>query len=166
VTHLAALDAVPIGDALARANARFAMEWWHWFFFGQTRKPAERVILADPDAWYDSTPDAMGEENYADYRRAIHDPDTVHAMMEDYRAGLGPDREADETDRAAGLTIACPTLVLWASRDDLSELYGDPLEVWRPWAPDLRGGPIESGHHMAEEAPEALADELRPFLRG
>jgi haloacetate dehalogenase len=166
VTHLAAIDAVPIGDALARTNARFAKEWWHWFFFGQTRKPAERVILADPDAWYDNTPEAMGDANYADYRRAIHDPDTVHAMMEDYRAGLGPDRDADEADRAAGRTIACPTLVLWSSHDDLAGLYGDPLEVWRPWAPDLRGGPIDSGHHMAEEAPEALVDELRRFLLG
>jgi haloacetate dehalogenase len=46
----------------------------------------------------------------------------------------------------------------------MEELYGDPLEVWRPWATDLRGGAIESGHHMAEEAPEALVAELRGFL--
>jgi haloacetate dehalogenase len=166
VTHLVALDVVPIGDALARADVRFATEWWHWFFFGQTAKPAERVILADPDAWYGDGPATMGEENHADFRRAIHDPDTVHAMLEDYRAGLTADRAADEADRAAGRTIDCPTLVLWASRDDLADLYGDPLDVWRPWAPDLRGGTIDSGHHMAEEAPEALADELRRFLLG
>ena len=166
VTHLVALDVVPIGDALARADVRFARAWWHWFFFGQTAKPAERVILADPDAWYGSTADTMGEENYADFRRATHDPDTVHAMMEDYRAGLTADRDADDADRAAGRTIACPTLVLWASEDDLADLYGDPLEVWRPWAPRVTGGPIDSGHHMAEEAPEALAAELRRFLLG
>jgi hypothetical protein len=42
--------------------------------------------------------------------------------------------------------------------DDLEELYGDPLAIWRDWAGDLRGGgPIESGHHMAEEAPDELA---------
>ena len=166
VTHLVALDVVPIGDALARADVRFATEWWHWFFFGQTAKPAERVILVDPDAWYGYSAETMGDENHANFRRAIHDPDTVHAMMEDYRAGLTADRVADEADRAAGRTIRCPTLVLWASRDDLADLYGDPLDVWRPWAPDLRGGPIESGHHMAEEAPEALADQLRRFLLG
>jgi haloacetate dehalogenase len=55
-------------------------------------------------------------------------------------------------------------LVAWATRDDLEELYGDPLEVWRAWADDLRGARIESGHHMAEEAPEALVAELRSFL--
>jgi hypothetical protein len=25
--------------------------------------------------------------------------------------------------------------------------------VWRDWAHDLRGGPVESGHHIAEESP-------------
>ena len=29
----------------------------------------------------------------ADFRRAIHDPAVVHAMLEDYRAGLGIDRD-------------------------------------------------------------------------
>ncbi len=102
VTKLAVLDGLPIGEHLRRADAKFAREWWHWFFFGQLAKPAERVINADPDAWYGGDPEAMGAENHADFLRAIHDPETVHAMLEDYRAGLGPDREADDTDKAAG----------------------------------------------------------------
>jgi haloacetate dehalogenase len=164
VTALAVLDAVPIGEALARAGANFASAWWHWFFFGQTEKPAERVISADPEAWYRPNRELMGEENYADYLRAIHDPEVVHAMMEDYRAGLGIDRAHDDADRAAGRRVQCPSLVLWATRDDMEELYGDPLDVWGAWADDLRGGPVESGHHIAEEAPEALVAELLPFL--
>ncbi|GAA3155662.1 hypothetical protein GCM10010466_53250 [Planomonospora alba] len=96
--------------------------------------------------------------------RALHDPETVHAMCEDYRAGLGVDRAADDADRAAGRRIGCPLLVLWAARDDMEDLYGDVLAIWRDWAGDVRGGPIESGHHMAEEAPERLAAELRAFL--
>jgi haloacetate dehalogenase len=166
VTALAVLDAVPIGEALARCDARFAASWWHWFFFGQTAKRAERVISADPDAWYQAGPEQMGEEAYADYRRAIHDPATVLAMMEDYRAGLGLDRRHDDEDRRAGRRVACPTLVLWATGDDLADLYGDVLGVWRPWAADLRGRPLPTGHHMAEEAPEALAAELLAFLAG
>jgi haloacetate dehalogenase len=50
VTKLAVLDGIPIGEHLARADARFALAWWHWFFFGQTAKPAERYISADPEA--------------------------------------------------------------------------------------------------------------------
>ena len=99
-THLVVIDGVPIGEAPARADARFAAAWWHWFFLGQTAKPAERVISADPDAWYQINPEQMGEEAYADLRRALHDPETVHAMCEDYRAGLGIDRAHDDADRA------------------------------------------------------------------
>ena len=164
VARLAVLDAVPIGEALARCDARFAGAWWHWFFFGQTDKPAERVISADPEAWYRPDRELMGEENYADYLRAIHDPATVHAMIEDYRAGLGVDRAHDDEDLRSGAKFACPVLVAWATRDDMEELYADPLSVWAAWADDLRGARIESGHHMAEEAPEALVSELRAFL--
>jgi len=164
VTHLVVMDAVPIVEALDRADARFASSWWHWFFFGQTEKPAERVINADPDAWYRVDRELMGEEAYADLRRALHDPDVVHAMLEDYRAGLREDRDADEADRAAGRTIRCPLLVVWAARDDLEELYGDPLSVWRGWADDLRGVRLDSGHHMAEEVPDELAATLLGFI--
>ena len=61
--------------------------------------------------------------------------------------------------------MACPTLVAWSAHDDMEELYGDPVAVWRSWidAP-LSGVRIDSGHHMAEEAPEELAAELAEFL--
>jgi haloacetate dehalogenase len=164
VEQLAVLDAVPIGAALERCDATFARAWWHWFFFGQLAKPAERVINADPDAWYTATEEQLGADNYADFRRSVHDPDTVHAMLEDYRAGLGIDREHDDADRAAGRVIECPTLVLWALRDDLGEIYGDVAEVWRPWTRDLTVEPFDSGHHMAEERPTELAERLAAFL--
>ena len=168
VSQLVVMDAVPIGEALARCDATFAASWWHWFFLGQTEKPAERVISGDPDAWYAvgerNTPERLGAEAFADFRRAIHDPATVHAMCEDYRAGLGLDRAHDDADRAAGRRVACPVLVLWAARDDLPGLYGDVLGLWRDWAEDLRGRELDCGHHMAEEAPTELAAELRAFL--
>ncbi len=168
VAKLTVLDSVPIGEALARCDARFAREWYHWFFFAQPDIP-ERVIGADPDAWYGvgtrNTPERMGEENFADFHRAIHDPATVRAMLEDYRAGLDADRADDDADREAGRRIACPVQVLWSTRDDMEDLYGDVLAVWRAWATDLRGGPIESGHHVAEEAPEELAAAVGEFLR-
>jgi haloacetate dehalogenase len=163
-TALAVCDGIPIGEHLARADARFAAAWWHWWFLGQTEKPAERVICADPDAWYTARGDVMGEDAYADLRAALHDPAVVHGMCEDYRAGLTVDREHDEADRAAGRRVACPTLVLWSEHDDLEDLYGDPRAVWRAWSEDVRGARIPSGHHMAEEAPEAVGAALRAFL--
>jgi haloacetate dehalogenase len=161
VTHLVALDVVPIGSALARCGAQFAAKWWHWFFLAQPETP-ERVILADPEAWYRAAEKGFPEDNV----RALHDPATVHAMCEDYRAGLGVDRAADDADLAAGRRITCPVSVLWATGDDLPSLYGDVLEVWREWAPQVRGRGLESGHHVAEEVPEELAAEIHGFVSG
>lgn len=163
VSRLAILDGIPIADALRRCDARFATAWWHWFFFAQAEKP-ERAILADPDAWYAGSPDTMGEEAYADFHTAIHDPATVHGMIEDYRAGLGIDRAHDEADREAGRRLACPLLVLWSARDDLEDLHGNVLSIWHGWADDVSGRSLDCGHHMAEEAPEELAADLGAFF--
>jgi haloacetate dehalogenase len=165
VSRLVVMDGVPISEALARCDAKFARDWYHWFFFAQPDKP-ERAIAADPDGWYSSArPETMGVDSYREFREAIQDEATVRAMLEDYRAGLGIDRDHEEADRRAGRTVRCPTLLLWSTRDDMEALYGDPLAVWRPWAGDLRGEPIESGHHVAEENPDDLAAALHRFLR-
>lgn len=166
IRRLVLIDCVPIGEALARCDARFAQAWWHWFFLGQTRKPAEEWINRDPESWYALDPEAMGGENCADLRAAINDPETVRGMVEDYRAGLAIDRFHDEEDRAAGRRLGCPLLLAWSLRDDLEELYADPVAVWRDWADDVRGAPIDSGHHVAEENPEGLVAAIESFLSG
>jgi haloacetate dehalogenase len=82
VSHLAVLDSVPIGEALARCDAAFATRWWHWFFLGNPDAQAERVINADPDAWYhgDGERAQMGELACAG----------VHGGPRDGRAGPLP----------------------------------------------------------------------------
>jgi haloacetate dehalogenase len=165
VSRVVILGDVPIGEALARCDARFAQAWWHWFFMGQPAPLAERLIAADPDAWYHLDAGLMGEENYADTRQAVSDPAVQHTMCEDYRAGLGPDRAADDDDRAAGRKITAPLLVLWGDRDDLASLYDhDVLGVWRPWATRLSGFALPSGHHMSEDAPAELTRALLDFF--
>jgi haloacetate dehalogenase len=163
VTHLVVIDSIPILEALERADARFATAWWHWFFYAQPAKP-EQAILADPETWYGGDPQVMGAENHADFLDAVRRPSVVRAMLEDYRAGLGCDRAADEADRAQGRRIVCPTTVLWSSRDDLHDLHGDILAVWKPRTTVITGGPIDSGHHVAEEAPEELAGCIQVAL--
>jgi len=163
VARVALLDCLPITEHLDRIDAEFARRWFHWFFFAQPETP-ERVILADPLAWYRGDPEAMGVEAHREWAAAVQDPEVVRAMLEDYRAGLTIDAEHERADRAAGRMLAMPALVLWSLRDDLEQLHGDPLAIWRAWADDVRGHGIDSGHHMAEEAPAALADALAGFF--
>jgi len=168
VAALAVLDGVPTLESVERTDAKFATEWWHWFFFAGSPH-AERVINADADAWYgldDAKRSSMGPENFDYVRAAVHDPDTVRAMVEDYRAGLGIDADHDRADRADGRTITCPTLVAWSIQDDLEDLYGDPTAIWAQWVSgSLEGVRIASGHHMAEENPGQLASVIDEFVR-
>jgi haloacetate dehalogenase len=165
VSHLVVMDGLPIIEHLERTDAAFARAYWHWWFLGQTDKPAERVICADPDAWYRTPgPEAMGAGNHADLRAALRNPAVVHGMCEDYRAGLGIDRDHEEADRVARRRVACPTLLLESAHDDL-DLHGNPAGIWSAWiAGPLRHRVIDSGHHQAEEAPGAVVRELLEFL--
>ncbi len=163
VSRVVLLDCLPISEHLDRTDARFATAWWHWFFFAQADIP-ERVINADPDAWYRGDPQLMGLENYDEWRAAMRDPAVVRGMLEDYRAGLTVDARDERADREAGCRLRQPLLVLWSLRDDLADLYGDPLLIWRDWADDVTGYGLDSGHHVAELAPDDLVAAVGRFL--
>jgi len=165
VTRLVVMDGLPLVEQLERTDAHFAQAWWHWWFLGQTDKPAENVINPDPDGWYRTpAPEAMGPDNHADVWAAFRDPAVVHGMCEDYRAGLGIDRRHDEEDRVAGRRITCPTMLLESAHDDL-DIHGDPAAIWAPWLElPLDHRVVDSGHHQAEEAPDEVADALLDFL--
>ncbi len=174
VERLAVLDIVPTGEVWRRADASFARGYWHWAFLAQPAPLPERLIGGDPDAFFDlHVRGGMGLGHQADryprdvldaYRRLLDDPGTVEGMCEDYRAGATVDVQDDDADMAAGRRIECPVLVLWAARGGLPRFYGDPLDVWRPWARDLRGAPVDASHFMAEDRPEDVAHALLDFL--
>jgi haloacetate dehalogenase len=171
VTALAVLDIVPTAEVWARADARMAIGYWHWGFLAQPAPLPESLIAGDPDAFFRFHGAAMGLAREADrypaevmeaYRRQLTDPGAVQGMCEDYRAGATIDRELDEADR--GRMIACPVLALWGLRGALPIFYGDVLDVWRPWASDLRGRGVDASHFLVEDRPEEVADELLKFF--
>ena len=158
VTSLAVLDGIPILEHLERCDERFAASWWHWFFFAQTAKPAEDWIVRDPLAWYHADPEALGAENHADWLRAVTNPDVVRGMVAEYRAGVHIDRFDEAADRAAGRRARAGrcargrSTTTWRSSTETRWRSGARGSTGRCPAPA-----IDSGHHMAEEAPEALA---------
>jgi len=169
VRRLAVLDIIPTAEVLARVDGAVATGYWHWFFLAQPAPLPEALILGDPDAFFSgggalglggqSPPAAMES-----YRRALKDPDSVHAMCEDYRAGATIDREHDEADRGRR-RIGCPLLTLWGAQGRLGEWYDVPA-IWRDWADDVSGGPIDASHFLAEERPREVGRELEAFFRG
>lgn len=164
VSKLAVLDIVPTGETFRRADMAFGMGYWHWFFLAQPYDLPERLIGADPDYFFRTRmPDSFAPEALDDYLRCFRDPATIHAICEDYRAGATLDFDLDEADRITGRRIACPVLALWGRRNRLEEWY-DVLSVWRDWADDVRGGGLDCGHYLAEEAPRETCERLREFF--
>jgi haloacetate dehalogenase len=60
VAALAVLDVVPTGDVWSRADADLALLYWHWAFLAQPAPLPERLIAADPDAFFDFHVRALG----------------------------------------------------------------------------------------------------------
>jgi haloacetate dehalogenase len=173
VTAAAAFDVVPTGDVWGRADAALALGYWHWAFLAQPAPLPERLIGADPDAFFDhhvralglgGAPDRYPADLMATYRGLLDDPTTVEAICEDYRAGAGVDRVHDDADRGRRW-IECPLLALWSARGALPRFYGDVLDVWRPWAPDVTGQGLDASHFLVEDQPEQVAAILSDFLR-
>lgn len=166
VTRLAVLDILPTGEHFRRADMAFGMGYWHWFFLAQPYDLPERMIGADPDFFYltrrREAAEVFHPEALAEYSRCWNDPATIHAMCEDYRAAAAIDFALDEADRGKR-RIECPLLALWGARGPMNNWYDVPA-IWRDWADDVSGRAIDSGHYLAEEAPEETYAALRDFF--
>jgi haloacetate dehalogenase len=174
VTAVAVFDVVPTGDVWMRADAQLALLYWHWAFLAQPAPLPERLIAGDPDAFFNLHVRALGlgratgrypEELMAAYRDLLDDAGTVEAICEDYRAGATVDREHDDADRGVR-RIECPLLALWSAGGALPRLYGDVLEVWRPWTTrEPAGRGLDATHFLVEDRPEDVAGDLAAFLQ-
>jgi len=77
--------------------------------------------------------------------------------------GASIDREHDDAD-VGQRKIHCPLLLLWSGRGALPRLYGDVLDVWRPWAEQVTGHGLDATHFLVEDQPEKVAAELMALL--
>ncbi len=171
VEKLCVMDIVPTIEHFERTEMAFALGYYHWFFLAQPHDKPERMILRDVEDWFDShtTREPKGKSFFhpdarADYVAALRRPGTVMSICEDYRAAAGIDLAHDRESRSAGQRIRCPLLVLWGAKGKIGQWYR-PLDLWRRYADGpVDGGPIASGHYLAEEAPEETLARLDAFL--
>ena len=171
VRRLAVMDIIPTLEHFERADMAFGLGYYHWFWLAQPHPFPETLIGAAPEAWWRAhtsrEPKPAGffaAEALADYLAAARDPGMIRGMCEDYRAAASIDLEHDRESRAAGQKIRCPLLVLWGAKAKIAAWY-DALAIWRSYcAAPVSGGPVASGHYLAEEAPEAVLLELKAFF--
>jgi haloacetate dehalogenase len=171
VEKLAVLDIIPTVEQLERTDMASALGYYHWYWFAQPHPFPEVLINAAPEIWFlhhttrgPKAQDLFHPEALADYLAAVRNPDTIRGICEDYRAAASIDLEHDRSSRAAGVKVQCPLLVLWGAKGKIGKWY-DPLAIWRQYsAAEVTGGPVESGHYLAEEAPGEVLERFETFL--
>jgi len=167
VRRLSILDIIPTGEVWSRADARFALGYWHWPFLAQPSPLPERLIGSDPETFFfkEQFPGAasfLDPVGYRDYVECMSNPAVIRAMCDDYRAGASYDRALDQHQKGK-VRIDVPLQILWGSRGALEQWY-DVLAVWREWGSEVEGQAIEGGHFLAEENPAATGDALLEFF--
>ncbi|HEY8877645.1 MAG TPA: alpha/beta hydrolase [Roseateles sp.] len=168
VTRLMLLDIAPTLAMYEGTTEAFARAYWHWFFLIQPAPLPERLIEADPLAYLR---DGMGRRGgffdpaaWAEYERCFARPGTAAAVCADYRASAGIDLEHDRADRAAGRRLPQPLRVLWGAKGVVGTCF-EPLKLWQAVADNVTGRAVDSGHYIAEEAPDVVLAEAADFFK-
>ncbi len=174
VEKLCVLDIAPTREMYARTDMSFARAYWHWFFLIQPAPLPEKMILADPKAYFlrsmnigSKTPlrsyDHFHEEAQKEYLDCLGDHDTVHAMCNDYRAAASIDITHDDED--GDKKLSCPLHVIWGKRGVIERCFDAPA-LWRLRAQHVTGESFDCGHYIPEECPEeTIASFLKFFAR-
>ena len=169
IERLVLLDILPTREVMTTFDRDSASTMWHWFFHNQSDLP-ERLLQDNIEPYLRHflhlalQDGAIDDETFAAYVAAFSNPGYLHASLEDYRAGFGPDLILDTVDHQAGRRVSQPLLTLWGADGGLGQK--DVLTVWRRYADDVRGEPIERcRHYLPEEAPRTVSDRIRAFLR-
>jgi haloacetate dehalogenase len=171
VRKVALLDILPTRHVWGHPSREWALSSWHWSFMAQPDELFERMMAAVPAREYvlrhlgrSGKPAFFDDRALAEYVRCFT-PKTIHGSCEDYRAAATIDLVHDEADHVAGRKITMPALVLWGSRGGVGTLYGNTqMDVWREAAADVIGGPIDTGHYLAEEAPQVVIEAFERFF--
>jgi haloacetate dehalogenase len=166
------LDILPTYNYWERMNRLYALKIYHWTFLAQPYPFPETLILGSPDFFLkekmasqtkSKTLKAFDPRAMEHYVAPFRDPSRVHAMCEDYRAGAYADYDMDKKDVDAGKKITIPMLALWGDAG-IASAAATPLDTWKTWATNVRGAPVDSGHFLTEENPDATAKLLREFF--
>ena len=166
------LDILPTYDYWERMNRLYALKIYHWTFLAQPAPLPETLIGGNPDFFLrfkmasqtkSKNLDAIDPRALQHYLAAFRDPSRVHAMCEDYRAGAYADFEIDKKDHDQAKKITIPMLALWGDAG-IASSAATPLDTWRTWATNVSGAPVDSGHFLTEENPDATARALKAFF--
>jgi haloacetate dehalogenase len=175
LTKLVILDIVPTYLLYQHITQEFATIFYHWFLLAQPPPFPETIVQNSAEyflkctlLWLggskitDPLPEWISPAVFQEYLRTFRQPDTIHAICEDYRAAGSIDLAHDKAD--LDKKIQCPLFVLWSEKGPFHRIY-NVLHTWQDRAVQARGKAMPTGHFLPEQMPEELIQELTTFLR-
>jgi haloacetate dehalogenase len=173
VLRAAIVDIIPQSYLYTHINKQWATFSWHWFFNIQPEPLPEKMMGADPD-WFIEKKLSKTQQGLSffdkgaleEYKRCFRNPETIHAICEDYRAGASIDLEFDQKDIDAGNRITCPVLLLWGATGGVGRNHNPgPADIWKAYASNIVAAKaMPSGHYVMDEAPAETTAALREFF--
>jgi haloacetate dehalogenase len=162
VIKAAILDIVPTAHIYANMSKQVAINLWNWCVWPAPEPIPETII--DPASVITVFTRSINTEDSAekDYLGTNGNPQALHAMCEDYRAGASIDLLHDAAD--AGTLIETPLLIVWGTR---SFSTGSIFDVPAAWANEARNPAfrsVDSGHFIPEEKPAQTVALLLGFF--
>lgn len=170
ILSLTMMDIVPTHLLLNELSQEVARTYYHWFFLSQPAPFPERMILADPDHYFESCLFGWGGSQLSDfdpdmlaaYRLSWRNPDCVHSMCNDYRAAIDIDFHHDASDLAK--QVSCPSQILYGATGPMAQRY-DMVQAWAPHLSNMTTQAISGGHFFVDQFPEETAAALQGFLQ-
>ena len=170
VKSITLMDIVPTYLLLSKLSKEVARDYYHWSFLAQPEPLPEKLIATNPNYYFENSLLGWGAaqlsdfaaEQLAEYRLAWNNPETIHAMCNDYRATFDFDFIIDQADHL--MRVNAPALVMWGE-DGVMAKYYDMEAVWREKLIDMYICPMPGGHFFPDISGVRTAYELHKFLR-
>ena len=171
VLKLMLLDISPTLTMYEKTTMAFAKGYWHWFFLIQPEPVPETMIGANPEYWLKNH---MGRhagtgifspDRWSEYLAGASNPQSMHAMCEDYRAAASIDLVHDRADRKEGRKLEMPVRVLWGEHGLVNQCF-TPVADWQAVSiGEVTAMAVPCGHYIPEELPEVVIREAKAFFR-
>lgn len=164
------LDICPTLAMYSATSFDFAKHYFHWFFLIQEAPLPETLVSGSArkvaDAFLGGAQPWFEQGVYEHYVKSLEDPDTIHGMCNDYRAGATLDLDEARDDLSNNRLIRCPLRVIWGNRGVIEKCF-DALKEWRAVTDkdfEVDGYSLDSGHFIPEEAPDKVVAAVLEFL--
>jgi haloacetate dehalogenase len=171
ISKVCLMDIIPNHYVWTHPTKAWVIGTWHWAFMAQPEPFPERLISAVPADYFIRSRmlirggtglGFLTESAMAEYIRC-YTLKTITGSCRDYRATATCDFVMDTADKDKKLEM--PLMLLWGARGHSPERAQQFVGIWKQYASNIQmTDPLDCGHYMQEEMPDAIYGHFKTFF--